>query len=288
MEVVWAGANHTTRELRNSQQQVLGVGTSYGRTHRKGVPLVATFCNAEAPVQTRTNEAGAILNVEVVWRGDSSNTLDRSVEDDGHVYRTRDGVVRPTLPNIQEYFTAAKHSGKLGRDAEIAQHRNMIAASLARMVSAVENATQAGFPRLAQGNLVRWLWRYPIMQSPIILNGMAMTTPYYNWATIDVAFGFPTRLFGGFQFTLVIIIQQSGGSEGPIREKSHRAIHRRVTEIRFMFAGLHSGAWRIQKYAQLAQYGRGRSTGRIYRRRSGDHAVSTSIVGRSGDCIHRR
>ena len=165
IDVPWIEPNRPTGELRGLKSYLQTGGAVYGRTTRSGQHLAVTFRNGPSP-QKRALDAGIILTAPAAQPVGSLNPSEGEVLEEEHVYIPGDGVGRPSIPTIQEYYDAAEPLQKLEEDVIQAQQSNAMARSEDWVMSLAANATQASMFLLLQGNLLCLLSQFPVIQVP--------------------------------------------------------------------------------------------------------------------------
>ena len=175
--------------------------------------MVVTFV-ARNPQRPRTMEAGVILSAKTLKSEGQSNQLEEEVDKDGQVFITRKGIKHLAIPTIREYHLVAKPLTQLHIDMGKLPNRGVLDSSASWMYSAVTNINRSGFFFLAQGNLLRLIWAYPVIQVPVILASASVTMMYYNMTAWDITHWLGTQFYAFLGFLSSWMVDQLGDPAG--------------------------------------------------------------------------
>ena len=203
VDLLWSVPPNSTKELRALKRHLSDGGVVYGRSTLPDTSYVVTFTTS-TPQQPRTMESGVLLSANIVNSSEPLNIPEDRVDKAGQLFATREGLHHSSTPSIQDFNLVTKPLTQLHSDVEQLSSSSMLVSSAAWMFSAVSNVTKSCIFFLIQGNLLRLVWAYPVVQIPVVLASTSVIMLYYNMTVWDTAQWIGSVLFSFSYFLLYL------------------------------------------------------------------------------------
>ena len=159
--------------------------------------LTATVIGETNTSQHRTNEAGLLLQVELV-RSNTPNELELPIQLFRQVYISRTDEDHLAAPTIHQYAVATKTLTHVSTDARLVWNTGLLSRILYSIYYGVTATTKSAAYFLLHGNLIRFMWSYPVFQAPLIVASTALMMPYYKVSTWGIIVWIFSLLSDGF------------------------------------------------------------------------------------------
>ena len=151
LDLMWTGPPHSAKDLRYMKAHLDSGGSVHVRLVTDKETLTATVIGQTNTSQPRANEAGLLLQVELV-RSNTPNELELLIHLLRQVYIARTDEDHLTVPTIHRYAVAAQTLTHVSTYAQLVWRNGLISRILYGLYYGLATATKctAYFP--AQGN----------------------------------------------------------------------------------------------------------------------------------------
>ena len=150
------GQPHSTKDLRNLKAHLDCGGAVHVRRVTDKDTLTATVIGETNTSQHRTNEAGLLLQVELV-RSNTPNELELPIQLFRQVYISRTDEDHLAAPTIHQYAIATKTLTQVSTHAQLAWRNGLISRTLYGIYYGLATTTMPEAYFLLQGKLIRFM-----------------------------------------------------------------------------------------------------------------------------------
>ena len=185
LDLIWLGLPHTTKELRALKAHLDGGGAIHVQSTKDKVTLTAIVKGQLNVSQSRTSETGVILHVDLL-PSNSLNDLEKRIVTSRQIFVSRTGEEHATLPTTQAYAFAPKTLSVVASDVKSAWYAGLLSEIFTKLYRGALNLTMTSTFYLLQGNILRVMWTYPVLQVPLVLASIALMMTYHNLTCWDV------------------------------------------------------------------------------------------------------